>query len=389
MNLNQTNVNSKRRALLLGVSHTLVISVTFISLSCLTVFRNSKQADFVIPKLSENAPKLGVIVIYESSPVVYRPGPIAELSVSDDLVAEFSEHPKLKLLGIHSTESYAKTEGTLKNVLVLRLSRFANRLNWSFYASLITLFLIPGVETRDFQVTGELFDKDGNSILIPEITENSIYVQNWTEILLLPFYWFSKNESVIDPNIYKAVRIVTETSIYSSKLSEEIIADYKVIKTAPLDFGTYVLKAKIKDVQKVDSYYKSVIGGGGPPRKAKILPTHPETDDFVKVTVEYENESDANAHVHPFYFIPFPSLWELQRRISDPAQFPGAEIHTGQPQHITFIPFDPKTLLIFREASDRFVLEPRRSMKRIYYFQYPKGQYPEYFIYNGRKVEVN
>ncbi|RHX84747.1 hypothetical protein [Leptospira stimsonii] len=361
----------------------------FLSFSCITIYRNSIRDDFQIPSLSGNGPKLGVIVIYESTPLGYARGSFTELSISDDLKEEFAEHPRLKLIAVHSTESYAKPVGNLKNVLVLRLSRFASWINWTFYASILTAFIIPTVNTRDFKLDAELYDNNGISEKISSISENAIYAQTWTQILILPFYWLNPKGTVIDPNIYKSVRTVMQDPRLVSKLSDEIIADYEVVKTAPLDYGTYVLKTKIKDVQKVDSYYKSVVGGGGPPRKDKITPTHPEQDDFVKVTVEYENASDANAWVTPFRFAPYPSLWELQRKVSDPAQFPGVEIHTGQPQHIEYVPFDPKTFITFRAPYEAMLLEPKTSIKRVYYFQYPKGQNPEFFIYNGRKVETD
>ncbi|RHX91646.1 hypothetical protein DLM76_18235 [Leptospira yasudae] len=360
----------------------------FFSNSCITIYRNSSKNDFSIPNLDEKAPKLGVVVIYESPPLGYQRGPFTELSISDDLKEEFAEHPKLKLIAIHSTESYSKLEGNLRNVLVLRFSKFASWVNWTFYASFLTLFVIPNYNTRDFKLTAELYDKNGRSETLPSISNDAIYAQTWTQILLLPFYWLSPKGTVIDPNIYKSVRTVMETPELVSKLSGDILTDYKVIKTAPLDYGTIALKVNIKNVEKVDSYYRVVVGGGGPPRKDKILPTHPEQDDFVKITVEYENASDANAWVTPSQFIPYPSLWELQRRIADPAQFPGAEIHTGQSQHIDYVPFDPKTFITFRAPREAMLLEPKTSIKRIYYFQYPKGKNPEFFVYNGRQVEV-
>ncbi|TGM89741.1 hypothetical protein [Leptospira licerasiae] len=287
-----------------------------------------------------------------------------------------------KLIDIHGGGSYSAVQGGLKNVLVLKVSKFAHRRGWSFYTSLFTLMIIPGFESWDLKISASLYDSSGKEIQIPEIQSDPVYKQVWLGWPIFPFFWMSERESLVATNVIKAVNFVLMKPELSAQISGPIGSDYKIVKTGDLDFGTSSVKTKIVDVQRVDSYILNIKGHGGTPRQQRIFTEHPSSEDFLKITVEFENPSDANADVSPFLFLPEP----LFSRTKGP-QLANTEnkiyLSPDLAAKIEYTSLDPQNLFYSEDSHKQFTLRPNTSEKRVFYFRYLKSKEPIQYKYFG------
>ncbi|EIE02137.1 hypothetical protein LEP1GSC185_1396 [Leptospira licerasiae serovar Varillal str. VAR 010] len=357
--------------------------LSFIFQECyLSILRNSQKEDRegVISERKQNSSQFGLIVVYETDHSLNSKEAI--LAVQENLEKRISPDSGIKLLGFHQIDGYSKLEGQLKNVLVLRISHFAHRRHWLLYVSMFTLFILPGLESQDFRIKAILYDGGGEEIVLPEIEKDIVYRQLWQGWLLLPFYWLSESESMVATYVMKTVRHIREGFPKFEKLRGPIQSEYKVVKAKELDFGTKTIRPKIVSTQRVDSFKMQITGGGGPPRIRIIYPENPE-ENFIKVTVNFENSSDANAKVSPSLFSISPKYKQVH----------GAEISSGETDlsesfmnmatYIEFIPYDPKQLFLFKKPYEPFELRPESSMGRVFYFRYPKSKEPIFYTYDG------
>ncbi|PJZ78194.1 hypothetical protein [Leptospira neocaledonica] len=360
----------------------LFIFFFFIQKCSIVILRNSQKLDRE-GIISENKPdlsQLGIIIIYETDNSLNINESI--LTVKENIEKRIHPNSGIKLIGFHQIDGYSKLEGQLKNVLVLRVSHFAHRRHWSLYSSIFTLFLLPGLESQDFRLKANLYDRNGEEIALPEIEKETVYRQIWQGWLFLPFFWTSEKESMVATNIMKVVRELREASPQIVKLQGPVQSDYKIVKVKNLDFGTKTIQARITSLQRVDSFRMQLTGGGGPPRIRIIYPENPE-ENFIKVTANFENPSDANAKVSPILF----SLSPKYKQVHGTEMFSGEDDSSGllmnMASHIEFISFDPKQLFLFKKPYETFDLRPNESMGRVFYFRYPKSKEPTFYTYDG------
>ncbi|MCR1795650.1 hypothetical protein [Leptospira sp. id769339] len=348
--------------------------------SCsLYLLRNSNSQDRQPTLSSQIQKELGVILIYENNHILNKIE--APFFVKQELEPKLSTLG-VKLIEIHGSASYSAVEGDLKNVLVLKVSKFAHRRGWSFYTSLFSLMLVPGFESWDLKISASIYDSSGKEIPIPEIQSQPVFKQVWLGWPIFPFFWLSEKESLVATNVLKAVNFVLKQPELSDKISGPIVSDYKIVKTGELDFGTIAVKTKIVDVQRVDSYILNIKGHGGTPRQERIFTENPSTEDFLKVTVEFENPSDANADVSPFLFLPEP----LFSRTKGP-QLANTEnkiyLSPDLAAKIEYTSLDPQNLFYSEKSHQQFTLRPGTSERRVFYFRYLKSKEPVQYKYLG------
>ncbi|WP_125226331.1 hypothetical protein [Leptospira neocaledonica] len=362
---------------------TLLLLFFLVFNSCsLYLLRNSSAEDRQPRILSQIQKEFGVILIYENNYDLH----LIESSYTVKHTLE-SKLPALgiRLIEVHPQSSYTNIEGELRNVLVLKVSKFAHRRGLSFYTSLFTLMLIPGFESWDLQITASLYNSFGKEVPIPRIQSQPVYQQVWLGWPIFPFYWLSEMESVVATNVIKAVNTVLRDPELTTQISGPILSDYKITKTSDLDFGTIAVQTRIVDVQRVDSYILNITGHGGTPRQDRIFTEHPSTENFLKVTVEFENPSDANADVSPFMFHPEP----LFSRIKDPQLGDGEGKVYNSPNlvaKIEYSTFDPQNLFYSGLAHRKFILRPQTSERRVFYFRYLKSREPNEYRYFGKAI---
>lgn len=369
--------NSFRKYLALFI----LLSLSFNSCS-LYLLRNSNSQDRQPLGPSQTQKELGVILIYENNHTLNKIE--APFFVKQELEPKLSTLGA-KLIDIHGGASYSAVEGDLRNVLVLKVSKFAHRRGWSFYTSLFTLMLIPGFESWDLQIKASLYNSSGKEIVIPEIQSQPVYKQVWLGWPIFPFFWLSEKESMVATNVIKATNSILKNPELMAELSGPISSDYKIVKTAELDFGTIAVKTKVVDVQRVDSYILNIKGHGGTPRQDRIFTEHPSTEDFLKVTVEFENPSNANADVSPFLFLPEP----LFSRTLGP-QLGNTEnklyLSPDLAAKIEYTSSDPQNLFYSEKSHQQFTLRPETSERRVFYFRYLKSKAPNQFKYFGTPI---
>ncbi|MGJ4787371.1 hypothetical protein [Leptospira koniambonensis] len=361
----------------------LLFILTFIFQECsISILRNSRKEDRkgIFSERKQNSPQFGLVLVYETDHSLNSKESIFE--VQENLEKRISPDSGIKLLGFHQIDGYSKLEGQLKNVLVLRISHFAHRRHWSLYLSIFTLFILPGLESQDFRIKASLYDGNGEEIALPEIEKDIVYRQLWQGWLLLPFYWSSESESMVATNVIKTVRQIQENFPQIEKLKGQIQSEYKVVKVKELDFGTKTIRPKIVSAQRVDSFKMQITGGGGPPRIRIIYPENPE-ENFIKVTVNFENSSDANAKISPSLFSISPKYKQVHGTEMSSGETELSELFINMASYIEFIPYDPNQLFLFKKPYEPFELRPESSMGRVFYFRYPKSKEPVFYTYDG------
>ncbi|TGK41266.1 hypothetical protein [Leptospira andrefontaineae] len=375
----QFPTNSVRKLLLLDLF--LVFYFGFNSCS-LYLLRNSDSQDRQPITSPQSQKEFGVILIYENNHALNLiEAPFNVKSILEPKISVLG----LKLIEVHSDASYSVVVGELKNILVLKVSKFAHRRGWSFYTSLFTLMLIPGFESWDLQIAASLYDSNGKEIPIPAIQSQPVYKQVWLGWPIFPLYWLSEKESMVATNVIKAANTVLKDTELAARISGPIVSDYKIVKSADLDFGTSSVKTKIINVQRVDSYVLNIKGHGGTPRQQRIFTEHPAVEDFLKVTVDFENPSDANADVSPFIFLPEP----LFSHTKGP-QLGNTEnkmyLSPDLAAKIEYTSLDPLNLFYSETSHQKFTLRPQTSAKRIFYFRYLKSKEPIQYKYFGTPI---
>ena len=343
--------------------------VSFSSCS-LNLIRNSPDTSVEFTQ-GEVPNKLGLIVIYESDPsfpLEESPGKVRE-----EIGAWISENPSHKLFELNISPSFTSISGEIKNTVLVRIRKFSNHTNWSFYFSALTLFILPGKESLSQEIEITFYDSKGNPNRVKTTFQPE--KQTWRSLFLLPFSNLSDRRSLTFSSIQSALFQIRNSKTLSSQISREPIANFKINPSSPLLSGISSIRINVLKTYHEDRYEFWLRKTSYVVHRATDF--HPEAT-FLIARVEIENPSDSNAIINPKYFL-IDSDFNPTNKEED--KFKGITTQFPIPVFVRDWFYYPKTFFALRDPSLPFLLKPGEKTVRELFFVVPKNQSPKEIKY--------
>ncbi|AGS80733.1 hypothetical protein LEP1GSC050_0057 [Leptospira phage vB_LbrZ_5399-LE1] len=315
--------------------------------------------------------KLGLIVIYESDPsfpLEESPGKVRE-----EIQSWISENPSYKLLELHISPSFTSISGEIKNTVLVRIRKFSNHTNWSFYLSAFTMFILPGSESLSQEIEITFYDSEGNPNLVK--TTFPLEKQTWRSLFLFPFSNLSDRRSLTFSSIQSALLQIRNLKNLSSEISGEPTANCTLKPSSPLLSGISTIRINILKTYLEDRFEFWLRKTSYVVHRATDF--HPEAT-FLVTRVEIENPSDSNAIINPKYFL-VDSDFNPTNKEED--KFKGKTTQFPIPVFVRDWFYYPKTFFALRDPSLPFLLKPGEKTVRELLFVVPENQTPKEIKY--------